>query len=70
MHSMWAIRGVTRVGRLQNIREDIFTTEPITDVINTEDSGGLGMSVVWKDITSLGKQTNKTSQDSGREEDH
>ena len=37
---------------------------------NTEDSCGLEMFAVYKEITSLGKHTDKTSKDSGREEDH
>ena len=37
---------------------------------NTEDSGYLGTFAVCKEITSLGKHTNKTSKDSRREEDH
>ena len=37
---------------------------------HTEDSGGLGVVVVCKEITSLGKHKNKTSAKSGTEEDH
>ena len=37
---------------------------------DTEDSGGLGIFVACKEITSLDKHTYKTPNDSGREEDH
>ena len=37
---------------------------------DTQDSGGLGMFVICKKLTSLDMHTIKTSKDSGREEDH
>ena len=37
---------------------------------DTEDSGGLGMFGICKELTSLAKHTNMTSKDRKREEDH
>ena len=37
---------------------------------NTEYTGGLGMFAICKDITLIGKHTNKTSKDHGKEEGH
>ena len=37
---------------------------------SSDTDGGLGTFAVCKDVTSLGKHTNKTSKDHGREEDH
>ena len=37
---------------------------------DTQDSGGLDVFAVCKEITSLDKHTDKTTKDSGREEDH
>ena len=36
----------------------------------SEDSGSLGIFAVCQEITLLGKHTNKTSKESGREDDH
>ena len=37
---------------------------------DTEDAGGLGVFAVCKEVSSLGKHTNNTSKDSGREDEH
>ena len=68
MHCLRAVRDVTRADRLQNIkiREETFTPEYITYIQDTEDSDGLCIFVVCKEITSLGNRTNETTTDSGR----
>ena len=48
------------------IREDTFTPEYITYIQDAENSDGLCICVVCKDITSLGDHTNETTMDSGR----
>ena len=72
MHCLQAIRGVIRADGLQHIkvREDIFTPESITDVIRHKKNWWFGQVCRCKDITTLGKHTNKTSKDTRREEGH
>ena len=68
MRCLQAIK-VTRVDRLQNIQSE-RTPLPLNLSQMSSDTGGLGMFAIFKEITLLGKHTNKTSKDSGREEDH
>ena len=70
MCCLQTIRGVTSADRLQNIkiREDTLNLSQMSP--DTEDSGGLGMFAVYKEITSLVKYTNKISKDNRREEHH
>ena len=65
MLSVQAIRHVTRADRLHNIktREDTFAPES-----SDTEEGGLGRLPYAKD--TIVRQANKTSKDSGREEDH
>ena len=73
MHCLRAIRGVTRTDSLQDIkmRKDTVTTESITDVIRHRRLRwfGQGCSMPRKN-TLLGKYTNKTSKDRGRQKGH
>ena len=65
MRCLRATRCVTRADRLRNIkiRED---TLPLNLSPDSEDSDGLGMFAVCKEIISLSKHTHMTSKDLGR----